>query len=111
MSPHRYLISIKKKSRCRAVLFEASNSLPQLLARLISSISCLGLTTDEADALATTMARMYARTDNFQQTRPFFKTIHKLDEAIVAVLHPDIRVNDAIGVLVVNNEEFRALIN
>jgi hypothetical protein len=110
-SPHGYLVSANKRSRCRRVLCEASQSLPQLLSRLMYSLRSLGLDHDEADMLFRIMSNMYARTESLEKTRLFYETIFELDEALTSVLHPDPRVNSTIGVLMITNEEFRALIS
>ncbi|KAF2115757.1 hypothetical protein BDV96DRAFT_659036 [Lophiotrema nucula] len=110
MSPHGYLVSANKRSRCRGLLCQAAQSLPQLLARLVYSFQSLGLDGNGADTLLQMMGNMYAKTERLEKTRSFYEVIFKLDEGLSSVLHPDPRVNDAIGVLMITNEEFRALI-
>jgi hypothetical protein len=111
MSPQGYLVSANKQSKCRTLLSQAAQSLPQLLTRLSHSIRSMGLDDSVADTLLDAMSSMYAKTNNPERTRLFFDVILGLDEALLPLLHSDPRVNDAIGVLMMTNEEFRALIS
>ena len=110
MSPLGYLVGGDNCSECRRLLCAASHSLFQLLMRLSRSLQALGITGHEATQLALLMETVYVETKNMKRTRPYYEAIHGLDAALAARLHPDPRVNSAIGVLMLTNEEFRDLI-
>jgi hypothetical protein len=110
MSPLGYLVGGDKSSRCRRLLCAASQSLFQLLIRLNNSLQALGLTGNDASRLAQLIETIYVRTDKMKRTRPYYEAIYDLDAALATRLHSDPRVNDAIGVLMLTNEEFRDLI-
>ncbi len=82
----------------------------QLLIRLNNALQPLEVTDSEATRLAHLMETVYIRIEHLECSRPYYEAIHGLDSDVGARVHPDARVNDTVGVLVLTNEGFRDLI-
>jgi hypothetical protein len=110
MSSLGYLVGGNKHSKCRQLLCAASQSLFQLLIRFNKSLQALNVNDSEATQLTQLMEAIYMGTEKKTRTRPFYEAIYDLDVALATRLHPDTRVNNGIGVLMITNEEFRDII-
>lgn len=108
--PDGYLLGGFERSNARTMLCEASEALPQLLGRMIQSSVALGLNAADKQALLAALQQMYLRTIRYDKTRLNSRSIFNLDSALQDSLHANPKVNLAVGVLVITNAEFRAMI-
>ena len=110
LCPQGYLINGNTEAVLRKTLCAASEALPQLLVRMITDIDSLVVEPADRNELLTAMDHLLARTLNYKYNRVFASLLFRLDEVLIRNLHPDKRANDAIGVLMITNPEFRSLI-
>lgn len=108
--PQGYLVNSNKGSVLRTALCGASDSLPQLLVRMVTDIESLALEPADRVELVAAMNQLIARTLKYEYSRAFASSLFRLDEILQRHLHTDGRANDAVGVLMITNAEFRSLI-
>lgn len=105
-----YLLGGSKNSNARTMLCSAAEAIPQLLGRMIQSQAALGLGAPEKADLLAALHQMYLRTLQYDKTRVMSRSIFNLDHALLTSLHDNLKVNLAIGILVLTNPEFRSMI-
>jgi hypothetical protein len=105
-----YLLGGSRDSRCRQTLCNAANSLPQLLARMIPHAEYFVPKKGNAKTLLAAMEQMMSRTLEVAASRAMTAAIFDLDQALKELMHPNPKVHTAIGVLMITNAEFRAMI-
>lgn len=110
LCPQGYLISGNKDSVLRTMLCAASEALPQLLVRMAHDMECLVLEPADRNELVVAIEQLLARTLQYEYNRRFASALFNLDVVLQRLQHPDIRANHAVGVLMITNPEFRALI-
>ncbi|KAJ9602905.1 hypothetical protein H2200_012685 [Cladophialophora chaetospira] len=106
-----YLINANKTSLCKGMLGNAAQSLPHLLGRVSNDLPSLNVPQASQNDILAKFEGFLDKCLNFRSSRAYFRDLHEMDTILASLLATDERVNAAIGVVTLTNNEFRDIMS